>query len=111
MKKAVLENLKSFSIGPITMRPFAGDKLMIVRAELPAGSVAPRHSHPHEQMTIVFSGRVEMSLGDETAILGPGEVVHIPGGVEHGAVALEDAVIADVFHPVREDFLEKLAQT
>ena len=30
---------------------------------------------------------------------------------EDGAVALEDAVIADVFHPVREDFLEKLAQT
>ncbi|CAM5338878.1 hypothetical protein ATER59S_01067 [Aquamicrobium terrae] len=50
-----------------------------------------------------------MSLGDETTIAGPGEVVHIPGGVEHGAVALEDAVIADVFHPVREDFLEKLA--
>ncbi|CAM5338849.1 hypothetical protein ATER59S_01066 [Aquamicrobium terrae] len=37
MKKAVLENLRSFSMGPITMRPFAGDKLMIVRAELPAG--------------------------------------------------------------------------
>jgi quercetin dioxygenase-like cupin family protein len=37
-------------------------------------------------------------------------VVHIPGGVEHGAVALEDSVIADVFHPVREDFLAKVAQ-
>ncbi|CAM5616999.1 hypothetical protein ATER59S_05803 [Aquamicrobium terrae] len=59
--------------------------------------------------TIVFSGRVEMSLGDETTIAGLGEVVHIPGGVEHGAVALGTAVIADVFHPVREDFLEKLA--
>jgi quercetin dioxygenase-like cupin family protein len=59
MKKAALDSLKSFAMGQINMRPFAGDRLMIVRAELPNGSVAPRHSHPHEQMTIVFfrSGR------------------------------------------------------
>jgi quercetin dioxygenase-like cupin family protein len=108
MRKVVLDSLEGFSMGPITMQPFAGDNLMIVRATLPAGSIAPRHSHPHEQMTMVVSGRLEMTLGDETAILGPGEVVHIPGGTEHEAKALENAVITDVFHPVREDFLEKI---
>ncbi|MGA0565173.1 cupin domain-containing protein [Ancylobacter sp. VNQ12] len=41
------------------------------------------------RLTIVVSGRTEMSVGDETGILGPGEVVHIPDGVEHGVVQLD----------------------
>jgi quercetin dioxygenase-like cupin family protein len=96
-------------MGEITFRPFAGDELMAVRVEAPTGAVAPSHSHPHEQMALIVTGRVRFHSGGETFDAGPGEVVHFPSSVEHGAEMLEDSVFYDIFHPVREDFLERIA--
>ncbi|MCG8333261.1 MAG: cupin domain-containing protein, partial [Proteobacteria bacterium] len=31
---------------------------------------------------------------------------YIPPGVDHGAVALEDGILIDVFSPLREDFIQ-----
>lgn len=61
-------------------------------------------------MTFVVSGRLRMKIGDETCEIGPMSIVHIPSGVEHGAEALEDSVLLDIFHPRREDFLERIGQ-
>lgn len=84
-----------------------GERLMICRLTIAAGTIVPAHSHPHEQFTIVEKGRVRYVLGDEQKIFGPGDVVLLPGGFWHGATMLdEDAVLIDVFSPIREDFLE-----
>lgn len=48
MRVAKTEALKGFAMGPITLRPFAGEGLMAVRVEAPKGSRAPAHSHSHE---------------------------------------------------------------
>ncbi|RIH88395.1 Cupin domain protein [Meiothermus luteus] len=90
------------------LRPFAGEKLMLLRAEAKAGAVLPAHAHPHEQITLVFSGRMRLRVGETWLELGPGDVAHVPGGVEHEVVFLEDTVAFDAFHPLREDLLEKL---
>ncbi|GIV90689.1 MAG: cupin [Chloroflexus sp.] len=107
MKTAHTADVKSFAIGAMTLRPFAGQELMAVRVEAPKGAVAPAHSHPHEQMTLVLSGRVRFRVGDEWQELGPMDIVHIPGGVEHEAIMEEDSLFFDLFHPVRTDFLER----
>jgi quercetin dioxygenase-like cupin family protein len=104
MKVAQTATAKSLSLGAVTLRPFAGDNLMVVRIEAPEGAFAPAHSHPHEQMSLVISGRVSFRLLGEERVLGAGEVVHLPSGVEHEARFLEETLMYDVFSPVRDDF-------
>jgi quercetin dioxygenase-like cupin family protein len=83
----------------------AGDGLMLSLVDFEAGSVVPEHSHPHEQMGMMISGRLEFTIGGVTRVLGPGEMWRIPGQVPHKVRALEGPAVAlDVFHPVRDDY-------
>ena len=68
-----------------------------------AGADLPMHSHHHEQVTYVQSGRIRLTVGEETQEIAGGEGVMIPGGVTHGGHVLEDTDVIDVFNPVRED--------
>jgi quercetin dioxygenase-like cupin family protein len=108
VKLAKTGDLKGFIMGSMTLRPFAGEKLMAVRVEAPKRSLAPAHSHPHEQMTLVIQGRLRFRVGDEWREVGPLEILHIPSEVEHEAEVLEDTLFFDLFHPVREDFLKRV---
>ncbi len=80
--------------------------MMVLNATLPGHSV-PTHSHPHEQIGMVYSGRAILRIGDEERGVGPGDFYCIPAGVPHGDTALgnEPFVMLDVFYPVREDFV------
>jgi quercetin dioxygenase-like cupin family protein len=40
-------------------------------------------------------------------LLNPGDLLPIPSNVPHGAEALEDSVLIDVFTPPREDLIAK----
>lgn len=84
----------------------AGDALMLSLVTFEPGSLVPDHSHLHEQMGMMISGRLEFTVGGVTKILGPGDRWRIPGGVVHRVRALEEPAVAlDVFHPIREDYL------
>ena len=100
--------LDSFDINGLTLRPFAGDKLMLLRVEGEAGAHAPAHSHPHEQISLVVSGRVRFFVNGEERELVPGEAVHIPSGVKHEAVFVEKTLLYDLYHPVREDMMARV---
>jgi quercetin dioxygenase-like cupin family protein len=102
-------SLPVLPFGAFTLRPFAGDQLMLVRVEAPAGAKTPPHAHPQEPMCLVSSGRLRFRIGDAERMLGPFEAIHIPSGMEHEAGALEAVVFYDIFHPVREDYLEWVA--
>ena len=83
----------------------AGREMMISVVDLEPDSVVPDHSHPHEQMGIMLSGRLEFTVGGVTRILGPGDVWRIPGGVAHRVRAVDGPARAlDVFHPIRDDY-------
>lgn len=62
------------------------------------------HSHPHEQTVNVLEGTIELVVDGESYVLGPGDVLHIPGGVPHSAVAHTACRVLDVFSPVREEY-------
>ena len=64
----------------------------------------PEHSHPHEQTVNVLEGTIELVVDGESYVLGPGDVLHIPGGVPHSAVAHTACRVLDVFSPVREEY-------
>lgn len=90
----------------VEIRTTAGRQLMLSVVRLEPGSVVPDHSHPHEQMGMLISGRLEFTVNHTTRSLGPGDIWRIPGGVVHSVRALEEPAVAlDVFHPIREDYL------
>jgi len=108
MNYANTTELPFIEAGLLKLHPFTGDKLMVVRAILPKGSIAPKHSHPHEQMSLVGSGKVKVRLEGKEIELGAGGIVHFPSNVEHELEAVEDSLLFDIFTPVREDFIERL---
>ena len=83
----------------------AGEHTSIHEIEIAEGCVVPMHTHPHEQIGYVVSGRVKFELGDETKELSAGDSWVIPSEVPHEVTALEDAVVIDVFSPAREEFI------
>ncbi|HET9903753.1 MAG TPA: cupin domain-containing protein [Xanthobacteraceae bacterium] len=89
----------------ISRRVISGEQCMIVWWTILAGAHAAAHSHPHEQIFWMLSGRMDMRIGSERRVCGPGEVGVIPAGVEHEAWFPEDTQVIDIFAPPREDFL------
>jgi quercetin dioxygenase-like cupin family protein len=67
-------------------------------------SVLGAHHHPHEQITMMIEGSMEMKIGDETFLLEPGDIHVIPSNVVHSAYAKTDCILIDVFAPVREEY-------
>lgn len=72
--------------------------------DLEPGAAIPAHSHPHEQVTTLIMGRMEMTVGSQTKLLRPGCVVIIPGNTKHSVRAEEACYVVDAFYPVREDY-------
>jgi len=72
--------------------------------EVKAGAILPEHSHPHEQVANLLTGKFEMTIAGETCTLEPGMVAVIPPEAKHSGKALTDCYILDVFYPLREDY-------
>jgi quercetin dioxygenase-like cupin family protein len=84
-----------------------GESMMICRFRFAPLLVTPEHTHPHEQMSIVVSGRVKFFVAGAEHIASPGDVLHFPPHCLHGATMLdEEVILIDIFTPLREDFLE-----
>jgi len=92
----------------IKARFFHSDNLTFGKVKIENGAILPEHSHPHEQFTKILEGRLEFKIGDETKVMEPGMLAHIPPGVPHSAKALTECYVFDCFHPVREDFKKLL---
>ncbi len=91
----------------IERQMIVGQRLMLCRLRLQPHVITPVHSHPHEQMTVVEKGRVRFTIGGETRTASAGDVLCFPSGVVHGATILdEEAVLVDIFTPLREEFLK-----
>jgi len=81
------------------------EKLCVVEHRMQKGWQGTMHSHPHEQAVYVVSGCLRVSCEGKTTDIRSGDSFVVRGGVEHGAAALEDCVVVDVFTPLREDYV------
>jgi quercetin dioxygenase-like cupin family protein len=89
-----------------------GEKMMMVlNATLP-GHTVPLHSHPHEQIGVVYGGKARLRIGDEERVVKKGDFYCIPANVPHSDTTLgsEPFIMLDIFYPVREDFIEECKQ-
>ena len=88
----------------VRTRIVEGEHMQLLHAEIGPGGTYPMHSHPHEQFSLMISGRMRLTVGDETREIGPGDVWHAPPNVEHGGELLGDegVVFIDVYGPRSE---------
>lgn len=86
--------------------------MMVLNTTLPGHSV-PTHTHPHEQIGMVYSGEAILRIGDEERSVRKGDLYCIPSNVPHSDTCIGDKpfVMLDVFCPVREDFLKRVRPT
>ena len=103
--KASSEGYKKMLDGIELKAPVHGERTMLTTVRVAKGAVVPVHQHPHEQTGYLVSGSARFVSGDEVFVARPGDSWNIPSGVPHGAEALEDSVVVEVFSPIREDYL------
>jgi quercetin dioxygenase-like cupin family protein len=86
-----------------------GTHMTIVYYEFKAGAVLPMapHKHEHAQFSLPVEGLIEQTVGSETKVVGPGDLVYIaPNTVHSGRMIGYDCKMIDVFTPNREDHLQ-----
>jgi quercetin dioxygenase-like cupin family protein len=59
-----------------------GETMQIIFMEAERDVLLPRHAHG-DQWGVVVSGRMELTIGEETRICNPGDAYFIPAGIEH----------------------------
>jgi len=81
------------------------EKLFVAEHEMVKGWVGKVHSHPHDQVVYVVHGHLRVTCQGTTFHLRAGDTFVVRGGVEHGASAIKDSLVIDVFTPCREDYI------
>jgi unsaturated pyranuronate lyase len=81
------------------------DKLFLAEHQMAKGWVGRVHSHPHDQVVYVVRGHLKVTCQGKTFEIRSGDSFVVRGDVEHGASALEDSLVVDVFTPCREDYI------
>ena len=78
-----------------------GESCQLLWAKFEPGGTYELHSHPHEQMSVIVSGRMRLTVGDEVRDIGPGDMWYAPANVKHGGEILgnEPVVFIDVYAP------------
>lgn len=84
-----------------------GEKTLMSEFLLEGGSVLPTHEHIHEQTGYLVSGKIIMTIGEETFEAEPGDSWTIPGGVAHGVEVLQDSIAIEVFSPRRDEYMKQ----
>ena len=61
-----------------------GREVIQVRVDFDPGYVAPRHTHPGEEMIYVIEGKLQYQIeGQPDATVKPGDVLFVPAGAIH----------------------------
>ena len=81
-----------------------GESCQMCWAKFEPGGTYALHSHPHEQVSVVVSGCMRLTVGDEVRDIGPGDMWFAPANVQHGGEILGDepVVFIDVYAPPAE---------
>ena len=62
-----------------------GREVVQVRVDFDPGYVAPRHTHPGEEIIYVIEGLLEYEIDGKTSKVKAGDVLFVPAGVVHTA--------------------------
>lgn len=77
----------------------SGDEMILLEIFYAKGVGTPPHSHTHESVIFVVSGKLKGTIDGKEIIMLPGDTCRHPAGVLHGVEALEDSVILECKSP------------
>jgi len=81
------------------------DKLFLAEHEMMKGWAGTVHRHAHEKIVYVVHGHLRVTCQGNIFDVRSGDTFVVRGGVEHGASAIEDSLVIDVFTPCRQDYI------
>ena len=88
----------------VQMHAIGGDQVLMCRVTYEPGKRVTRHSHPEaEQLMVILSGEVTMTIGDETRTLVAGDVAVVNRGVQHELVSEPGVEFFEALSPVPLD--------
>jgi len=82
----------------------SGKRMMLIEVTFEEGAVVPFHSHLHEQIGYLASGRLLFEIAGLGQEVSAGASWLVPGYVPHQVTALEPSVAIDIFSPPREEY-------
>ena len=82
-------------------RYFDSENMTFGHYEFEAGSSIHEHSHSNEEVWNVIDGRLEVRIGDETRVAGPGFVALVPSNTRHSVKAITRGRAIVVDYPLR----------
>ncbi|HLY03253.1 MAG TPA: cupin domain-containing protein [Candidatus Cybelea sp.] len=90
--------LKGTQMAPIVGNPTGAGGYYAYLLKVPAGTRVPAHFHAMRETVTVISGVMMFGIGDaidagKMLTLGPGNVVSVPAGLHHYAMAKTDSII------------------
>ena len=108
LKHIAWKDVEAERLNPLLDRQMiTGEEIMLARVLLKEGCVVPEHSHHNEQLTYILEGALKFWIDGREIVVRAGQVLCIPPHMPHKAEAIEDTVDLDVFHPPRQDWLDK----
>ena len=79
-----------------------GERQTLAQVYLKQGAQVPRHTHESEQLVYVLQGALQYRVAGRDLTVREGDLLLIPAGIEHQAVALEDTFELAMFSPPRD---------
>jgi quercetin dioxygenase-like cupin family protein len=87
----------------VHIHAIGGEQVLVLRVSYQAAQIPP-HSHEHtEQVIVVTEGEGSMTVDGETKTIGPGDVVVIGRGIEHGLSSETGITFFEALAPVLRD--------
>jgi len=97
--------IEPYGIFPgVRLHAIGGDQVLLCRVTYEPGTTVRRHSHDAtEQVMWILAGSLDMTVGDETRELVPGDVVVVNRGVEHELRSGGGVTFVEALAPVPRD--------
>lgn len=89
----------------VDARYATGSRMQVIEAHIVGGDgICPAgwHSHDYEQITCVIEGHIRANVGSEQFCAGPGDVIVVPGGVDHRIEFVGDVYLVEAVCPPRQ---------
>ena len=106
-----MDDLASYEIAAgLFFRPFFAENISLNFVSFPIESGFPAHVHSEEQISIVREGEMEITIGEETHRVRPGDVIYFPSNVSHSGRSLDQPCrLIDIFSPPRTGIRDVIA--
>jgi mannose-6-phosphate isomerase-like protein (cupin superfamily) len=81
---------------------FHSDNMSFMHYTIDANAGAiPLHKHVNEEVWNIIEGTLEVTIGEDTQVVGPGDVALVPSDVEHALKPMGPAKVIVVNYPHR----------